>query len=68
MDDRVEEYTIDFPSGVHPCTSSGAGCHVNRLGSPPAAGTTYTSVLPAYSALNAISFPSGEKCGDDVRP
>jgi hypothetical protein len=28
----------------------------------------YTSVFPAYSALNAIHFPSGEKCGLDVCP
>src|SRR5262249_10671014 len=38
------------------------------FGSPPSAATTYTSVLPAYSPLNAIQFPSGEKCGFEVWP
>jgi hypothetical protein len=28
----------------------------------------YTSVLPPYSALNAISEPSGENFGFEVRP
>ena len=33
------------------------------MGSPPLADTMYTSMLPAYSPLNAIRFPSGEKRG-----
>src|SRR5580765_792514 len=44
------------------------GCHVSRFGSPPSAGTTYTSTLPAYCALNAISLPSGENFGFSVVP
>src|ERR1700741_4471325 len=65
---RVEENMIDLPSGVHPCTLSAPGCQVRRFGSPPSAATTYTSRLPAYSPLNAINFPSGEKCGFEVCP
>ncbi len=59
---------IDLPSGVQPCTVSLPGCQVNRFGSPPSAGTTYTSMLPAYSALKAIDLPSGEKRGFDDSP
>src|SRR5689334_349831 len=58
---RAEAKTIDLPSGVQPCTESAPGCHVSRLGSPPSDETTYTSTLPAYSPLNAIHLPSGEK-------
>src|SRR5262245_27632446 len=58
----------DFPSGVQPCTVSPPGCQVSRFGSPPSAGTTYTSVLPLYSALNAIHLPSGENFGFVVAP
>src|SRR5512132_4281015 len=65
---REEENMIDLPSGIHPCTVSAPGCQVSRLGSPPSALTTYTSRLPAYSPLNAIHFPSGEKCGFEVCP
>src|SRR5512138_158443 len=65
---RVEENSIDLPSGVHPSTISAPGCQVNRCGSPPSAETTYTSKLPAYSPLKAIHFPSGEKCGFAVCP
>src|SRR2546426_1095210 len=65
---RVDENMIDFPSAVQPWTRSAPGCHVKRFGSPPSAGTTYTSRLPAYSPLKAIHFPSGEKCGLDVCP
>src|SRR5215210_4464653 len=60
---RDEAKMIALPSDVQPCTLSAPGCHVSRFGSPPSVATTYTSVLPAYSALNAISCPSGEKCG-----
>src|SRR6185436_19702032 len=60
---RLEENRIDLPSGVQPSTRSAPGCHVSRFGSPPSAGTTYTSTLPAYSPLKAIHLPSGEKCG-----
>src|SRR5262245_28786147 len=60
---RPEANTIALPSGVQPCTTSGTGCHVSRRGSPPSAETTYTSRLPAYSPLNAIHLPSGEKRG-----
>src|SRR5262245_16516974 len=60
---RPEANTIALPSGVQPCTRSGSGCHVSRRGSPPSAETTYTSALPAYSPLNAIHLPSGEKRG-----
>src|SRR5512146_570477 len=60
---RGDAKTIDLPSGVQPCTTSGDGCHVSRFGSPPSDGTTYTSSFPAYVALNAISFPSGENSG-----
>src|SRR5438128_7437922 len=42
---------------------SGPGCQVNRVGTPPLTGTTYTSVLPSYWALKAISEPSGENAG-----
>src|SRR2546427_10185867 len=65
---RVVENMIDRPLGVQPCTLSAPGCQVSRFGSPPSAGTTYTSRLPAYSPLNAIHFPSGEKCGFEVWP
>src|SRR3954466_4653117 len=65
---RDEAKTIDLPSGVQPCTLSAPGCHVSRFGSPPSAATTYTSTLPAYSPLNAIDLPSGEKCGLVVWP
>src|SRR4051794_25668051 len=65
---RADENKTDFPSALQPCTTSAPGCHVRRFGSPPSAATTYTSRLPAYSALNAIHFPSGEKCGFDVTP
>src|SRR5689334_13426898 len=65
---RREENRIFLPSGVHPCTSSGAGCHVRRFGSPPALGTTYTSTLPPYIALNATMDPSGESLGFEVCP
>src|SRR5690606_6330081 len=57
---RDDENTTRLPSGVQPCTLSAPGCHVSRRGSPPDAGTTYTSVLPPYCALNAIQLPSGE--------
>ena len=67
-DARDVENMIDLPSGDQPCTLSAPGCHVSRFGSPPSAGTTYTSVLPEYSPLNAIHFPSGEKCGLVVSP
>src|SRR6185369_12226423 len=60
---RPEANTIDLPSGVQPSTTSGLGCHVSRLGSPPSAETTYTSALPAYSPLNAMRLPSGENLG-----
>ncbi len=63
-----EEKRTAVPSAVQPCTVSAPGCQVRRLGSPPSAGTTYTSVLPAYSPLNAIERPSGEKCGFVVCP
>src|SRR6185295_9532182 len=36
---------------------------VSRRGSPPADDMTYTSVLPATVAVNAICEPSGEKYG-----
>ena len=65
---REDENMIALPSGVHPCTKSLPGCHVSRFGSPPSAETTYTSTFPAYSALNAIDLPSGEKCGFDDSP
>ena len=55
--------TMLFPSGVQPCTLSADACHVRRLGSPPIAGMTKTSVLPPYSPLKAIHFPSGESFG-----
>src|SRR5690606_21541663 len=51
------------PSGVQPCTMSAPGCHVSRFGSPPSIGSTYTSVLPPYWALNATVLPSGENAG-----
>src|SRR5262249_10293928 len=60
---RLEANTTDFPSAVQPWTTSGTGCHVSRRGSPPSAETTYTSRVPAYSPLNAIHLPSGEKRG-----
>src|ERR1041385_3312025 len=65
---RPEANTIDLPSGVQPSTTSGLGCHVSRLGSPPPPETTYTSALPAYSPLNAIHLPSGEKRGFEACP
>src|SRR5260370_39215702 len=65
---RVDENMIERPSGVQPCTVSAPGCQVKRFGSPPSAATTYTSKLPAYSPLNAIHFPSVEKCGVEVCP
>ena len=56
------------PSWVQPCTVSAPGCQVRRFGSPPSADMTYTSRLPAYSALKAIRLPSGEKRGLAVWP
>src|SRR5689334_6958890 len=47
---------------------SAPGCQVRRFGSPPSAGTTYTSTFPPYCALNAISLPSGENFGFSVVP
>src|SRR6266581_3303345 len=41
---------------------------VSRLGAPPSAGITYTSVLPSYCDVNAICEPSGENRGNDVYP
>ena len=37
---------------------------MSRLGTPPAAGTTYTSWLPSYSPVKATIVPSGEKLGE----
>src|SRR6185437_16860217 len=65
---RVDENTTFLPSGVQPSTTSAPGCHVRRFGSPPCAGTTYTSTLPSYSALNASRRPSGENFGFSVVP
>ena len=56
------------PSGVKPRTQSLPGCQLRRSGTPPFAETTYTSVLPSYSALKAIRLPSGEKTGLDSIP
>ena len=33
---------------------------VSLFGSPPSAGTMYTSRFPSYSPVNAIHVPSGE--------
>src|SRR5690348_1388928 len=65
---RPDENTMRLPSGVHPCTRSSPGCQVRRFGCPPAEGTTYTFVLPLYSALNATHFPSGDRYGFCVWP
>ena len=64
---RVERNRM-LPSGVHPWTSSMDGWKVIRLGVPPSEGITYTSLLPSYSAVNAIHFPSLEKRGSDSLP
>src|SRR4051794_1221069 len=60
--------STDLPSGVHPRTRSASGCAVRRLGTPPAACTTKTSVLPSYCPLKATIDPSGEKHGLDSTP
>src|SRR5215213_7329100 len=60
---RAEPNTTRFPSGVQPLTRSNPGWNVRRVGSPPAVGMTYTSVLPPTVAVNAILDPSGEKYG-----
>ena len=65
---RVEAKSTLLPSGVQPCTWSGPGCHVRRVGSPPSEGTTYTSTLPPYSPLKATLRPSGENFGFVVWP
>src|SRR5215472_537645 len=65
---RTEAKMTRWPSGVQPRARSIPGCHVRRFASPPAAGTTYTSVLPATVAVYAIIDPSGEKQGSDSTP
>ncbi len=60
---RGDVKSTDLPSGVKPWTRSRPGCHVSRFGTPPAAGTTYTSRFPSISALYARSEPSGLKTG-----
>src|SRR5579885_2374177 len=65
---RDELNTMFLPSGVQPSTTSAPGCQVSRFGSPPSAGTTYTSTFPPYDALNAISLPSGENFGFSLVP
>jgi len=39
---------------------------VSRFGSPPAAETTNTSVLPSYWPVNATWVPSGENRGEHL--
>ena len=39
---------------------------MSRTGSPPLADITYTSSLPSYCAVNAISFPSGESARESL--
>src|SRR6266508_4301429 len=39
---------------------------VRRLGVPPSAGITYTSVLPSYCDVNAICEPPGKICAETV--
>jgi pectate lyase len=48
---------------VKPRATSSPGWYVSRFGTPAAAGTTYTSVLPSYRPVKATSAPSGEKRG-----
>src|SRR5262245_65655605 len=59
---RSDAKSTRLPSRVQPFTRSLCGWYVSRFGSPPAAETTYTSVLPLEVRLKATSDPSGEKC------
>src|SRR5207253_5230695 len=56
------------PSGVKPSAMSLFGCNVSRFGTPPAVGTTNTSVLPSYRPVKAIIDPSGENFGPASTP
>src|SRR5260221_14668377 len=60
---RSEAKTTRLPSRVHPRTRSSPGCLVSRRGSPPAVGTTETSVLLDSLRLNAYVLPLGERVG-----
>src|SRR3984957_2409476 len=60
---RVLLYNTRLPSGVQPRAPAAAGNHVSCRGMPPSADTTYTCGDPLRSEVNAIHFPSGEKCG-----
>ena len=59
----VEANKMREPSLVQPRTLSVLGCQVICLASPPSVGTTKTSLDPFLFDVNAIHFPSGEKCG-----
>ena len=48
---------IDAPSGVHPCTTSLPGCHVNRFGSP----------VKAEPGRVAVRLDAGHDLADVVR-
>ena len=48
-----------FPTGK----TSAPGCRVRRRGSPPVADSTYSTKVAGYSAMKAITLPSGEKRG-----
>ncbi|MEO7366545.1 MAG: hypothetical protein ABIZ36_01225 [Gemmatimonadaceae bacterium] len=62
---RLDANSTRRPSAVQPRTKSPLGLYVNRRGSPPIAGTTYTSAFPATMEVYAIQLPSGEKNGFD---
>src|SRR5262245_51642995 len=63
-----ERNRMFLPSGVQPTTSSGSGCYASRFGTPPAAGTTNTSVFPSYWPVNATCVPSGENAASLSSP
>src|SRR5271170_7192181 len=65
---RGDAKRIFLPSGVHPAAMSGPSWKVTRRGVPPFAEIMYTFSLPAYSPVNAIHWPSGEKCGPRLMP
>src|SRR5688500_9393456 len=60
---RVDVKSTRLPSGLQPRAASRPGWKVRRAGSPPATGTTYTSVLPPTVAVKARRDPSGENRG-----
>ena len=75
-----ERKMIFLPSGVQAITMlfgpmrsetssrPSVGVKVIRLGTPPAAGMRYTSVLPSYWPVKAMDLPSGENRANISKP